>query len=86
MTQEKKPNYKELAAEYESLLDMKDEVIQDYSEDIKRLQDDNKFLNNLVLDDEDELRDLRKEIIYVKFDRIALVIVTFLTLIFLILK
>lgn len=83
---EKKPNYKELAAEYESLLDMKDEVIQDYSEDIKRLQDDNKFLNNLVLDDEDELQDLRREAIDLRFDRIALVIVTFLTLIFLILK
>lgn len=86
MTQEKKPNYKELAAEYESLLDMKDEVIQDYSEDIKRLQDDNKFLNNLVLDDEDELQDLRREAIDLRFDRIALVIVTFFTLIFLILK
>lgn len=82
----KKINYEELAKEYEGLLDMKDEIIQDYSEDIKRLKDDNKFLNNLVLDDEDELHDLRQDAIKLRFDRIALVIVTFVTLIFLILK
>ena len=82
----KKINYEELAKEYEGLLDMKDEIIQDYSEDIKRLKDDNKFLNNLVLDDEDELHDLRQDAIKLRFDRIALVIVTFVALIFLILK
>jgi hypothetical protein len=82
----KKINYEELAKEYEGLLDMKDEIIADYNEDIKRLKDDNKFLNNLVLDDEDELHDLRQDAIKLRFDRIALVIVTFVTLIFLILK
>ena len=86
---EKKINYKELCAEYEGLLDMKDEIIADYNKDIVELKNQLRKSNDTIedcIDDITEVRSLRKEVLNLKIDRIALIIITLITLTLLILK
>jgi len=85
----KKPNYKELCTEYEGLLDMKDEIIADYHQDIVKLKNQLQRSNDTVedcIEDISEVRGLRKEVLNLKLDRIVLVAITLIALTFLILK